>query len=117
MTDTIKILLATDIHLGYLEKDALRGDDSVNTFEEILKYAKDRKVRAVRIARCWKKLKCLHISFKVDMILLGGDLFHENKPSRKILHKCMALLRKYCLGDDAVTFQILSDQKKNFPGK
>lgn len=23
---------------------------------------------------------------KVDMVLLGGDLFHYNKPSRKTLH-------------------------------
>ena len=51
------------------------------------------------------------------MILLGGDLFHENKPSRQIMHKCLTLLRKYCLGDDPVTIEILSDQRINFPGK
>ncbi|KAG8136991.1 hypothetical protein E2320_005537 [Naja naja] len=77
--DTFKILVATDIHLGYLEKDACRGND---TF--------------------------------VDFILLGGDLFHENKPSRKTIYTCLELLRKYCMGDRPVQFEILSDQSVNF---
>uniref|UniRef100_A0A5F4WBJ5 Double-strand break repair protein n=1 Tax=Callithrix jacchus TaxID=9483 RepID=A0A5F4WBJ5_CALJA len=50
----------------------------------------------------------------VDFILLGGDLFHENKPSRKTLHTCLELLRKYCMGDRPVQFEILSDQSVNF---
>ena len=37
--DTIKIMLATDNHIGYLERDPIRGQDSINTFEEILKLA------------------------------------------------------------------------------
>lgn len=44
--DTFKILIATDIHLGYLEKDAIRGNDSYNTLDEILKCAKTNQVRA-----------------------------------------------------------------------
>ena len=48
------------------------------------------------------------------MILLGGDLFHENKPSRKSLHGVMALIRKYCMGDRPVQIQFLSDQSLNF---
>ncbi|XP_015265776.1 PREDICTED: double-strand break repair protein MRE11A [Gekko japonicus] len=91
--DTFKILVATDIHLGYLEKDAVRGNDTFVTFDEILKLAQDNKV---------------------DFILLGGDLFHENKPSRKTLHTCIELLRKYCMGDHPVQFEILSDQSVNF---
>ncbi|XP_006902425.1 PREDICTED: double-strand break repair protein MRE11A, partial [Elephantulus edwardii] len=51
---------------------------------------------------------------KVDFILLGGDLFHENKPSRKTLHTCLELLRKYCMGDRPVQFEIISDQSVNF---
>ncbi|XP_059268922.1 double-strand break repair protein MRE11 isoform X2 [Mustela nigripes] len=43
-----------------------------------------------------------------------GDLFHENKPSRKTLHTCLELLRKYCMGDRPVSFEILSDQSVNF---
>lgn len=91
--DTLKILIATDVHLGYLEKDAIRGSDSYNTFKEILEYAKN----------------C-----QVDFILLGGDLFHENKPSRRCLHSCITMLRQYCMGDTPIQFNILSDQTVNF---
>jgi len=51
---------------------------------------------------------------QVDFVLLGGDLFHENKPSRKALNSCIAMLRKHCMGDRPVNFQILSDQAVNF---
>uniref|UniRef100_A0A3B4A588 Calcineurin-like phosphoesterase domain-containing protein n=1 Tax=Periophthalmus magnuspinnatus TaxID=409849 RepID=A0A3B4A588_9GOBI len=86
--DTFKILISTDVHLGYLEKDAIRGNDSYNTLKEILEY--------------------------VDFILLGGDLFHENKPSRRCLHTCITMLRQYCMGDTPIQFNILSDQTVNF---
>lgn len=43
---TIKILLATDNHVGYLERDPIRGRDSFDTFEEILKLAVKRNVRS-----------------------------------------------------------------------
>lgn len=89
----LQILVATDNHIGYMEKDVIRGNDSINTFEEILQIAKKHEV---------------------DFILLGGDLFHDNKPSRKVLHHCMALLRKYCMGDKPVEFELLSDQAVNF---
>ncbi|XP_032365661.1 double-strand break repair protein MRE11 isoform X1 [Etheostoma spectabile] len=91
--DTFKILIATDIHLGYLEKDAIRGNDSFTTLEEILKCAKTNQV---------------------DFILLGGDLFHDNKPSRRCLHHCITMLRQYCMGDTPIQFNILSDQNVNF---
>lgn len=88
-----KILLASDIHLGYMENDSVRGNDSLVTFEEILEKAKQNDV---------------------DFILLGGDLFHENKPSRSILHGTLALLRKYCMGDKPIQFEFVSDQSVNF---
>lgn len=91
--DTFKILVATDIHLGFMEKDAVRGNDTFVTFDEILRLAQENEV---------------------DLILLGGDLFHENKPSRKTLHTCLELLRKYCMGDRPVQFEIISDQSVNF---
>ncbi|KAK3513880.1 hypothetical protein QTP70_032870 [Hemibagrus guttatus] len=91
--DTFKILVATDIHLGYLEKDAVRGNDTFVTFDEIMKYAKQNDV---------------------DLVLLGGDLFHDNKPSRKALHSCMEVMRKYCMGDKPILFEIISDQAVNF---
>lgn len=42
--DTFKILIATDVHLGYLEKDAIRGNDTYNTLNEILTCAKTNQV-------------------------------------------------------------------------
>ncbi|KZS02945.1 Double-strand break repair protein MRE11A [Daphnia magna] len=90
---TFNILIATDIHLGFMEKHPTRGDDSFITFEEILNYGK---------------------TMKADFVLLGGDLFHENKPSRRTLQRCMDLLRKYCLGPEEHTLQFLSDPDINF---
>lgn len=48
------------------------------------------------------------------MILQGGDLFHENKPSRYMLHRTMELLRRYCMGDEPVSIEVISDQSVNF---
>ena len=39
-----KVLIATDNHLGFMEKDPIRGNDSFESFEEILKIAKDKDV-------------------------------------------------------------------------
>ena len=45
---------ATDNHIGYLEKDPLRGNDSLEAFEEILKMAKEQDVSAARyIQKYW----------------------------------------------------------------
>ena len=62
--NTIKILLATDNHIGYLERDPIRGQDSINTFKEILQLAVKhdvgsaslgRAVFAIRyLYRCWQ---------------------------------------------------------------
>ncbi|GAA5922687.1 hypothetical protein JCM3775_006100, partial [Rhodotorula graminis] len=35
----IKVLVATDTHIGYAEKDPVRGRDSINTFKEVLDLA------------------------------------------------------------------------------
>ncbi|KAI0057313.1 DNA repair exonuclease [Artomyces pyxidatus] len=85
--DTIRILLATDNHIGFLERDPIRGQDSINTFKEILQLA---------------------VKHEVDFILLGGDLFHENRPSRDCLYQVMGLLREFTLGDRPVPIQLLS---------
>jgi len=45
--NTFKILVATDIHLGFLEKDPVRGNDSFITFEEILQCAKNLELRLI----------------------------------------------------------------------
>ncbi|KAJ1943234.1 meiotic recombination, partial [Kickxella alabastrina] len=90
---TLHILVATDNHLGYMERDPIRGQDSFHAFAEILQIARARKV---------------------DMILLGGDLFHDNKPSRKCLHSALSLLRQNCLGSAPVAVEYLSDPAVDF---
>ena len=52
----------------------------------------------------------------VDFVLLGGDLFHENKPSRPTFYRALRLLRRYVLGDKAVELELVSDGRRNFPG-
>jgi len=48
------------------------------------------------------------------MVLLAGDLFHENKPSRQTLYKTMTILRRHTMGPNPVQFQISSNQAENF---
>lgn len=91
--DTLRILVATDCHLGYMEKDEVRRHDSFQAFEEICSIAEQKQV---------------------DFLLLGGDLFHENKPSRSTLVKAIEILRRHCLNDQPVQFQVVSDQTVNF---
>jgi double-strand break repair protein MRE11 len=43
------------------------------------------------------------------MVLLAGDLFHDNKPSRRTLHKTMDIFKKYTMGPSPVQIQILSE--------
>jgi len=75
-----------------MERDPVRGRDSLDTFEEILQLAR---------------------AHRVDFVLLGGDVFHENKPSRPTLFRTMSLLRQYTLGDEPMALQLLSDPFDN----
>ncbi|KAF2869697.1 hypothetical protein BDV95DRAFT_596029 [Massariosphaeria phaeospora] len=93
--DTIRVLLATDNHVGYNERDSERHDDSWKTFHEIMSLAKEHDV---------------------DMVLHAGDLFHENKPSRKAMYQVMRSLRMNCLGDKPCELEMLSDASENFGG-
>ncbi|KAF4999649.1 hypothetical protein FDECE_11466 [Fusarium decemcellulare] len=93
--DTIRILVATDNHVGYEERDPIRKDDSWQTFDEILNLARTEDV---------------------DMVLLAGDLFHENKPSRKALYQVMRTLRQNCLGMKPCPLEFLSDAASVFEG-
>lgn len=86
-------MVSTDNHLGYLERDPIRGNDSFAAFEEVLLLA--------------KRHNC-------DMVLLAGDLFHENKPTRQTLFKTMSILRRHTMGPNPVQFQITSNQSLNF---
>lgn len=93
--DTIRILVATDNHVGYEERHPIRGDDSWKAFHEIMCLAKGRDA---------------------DMVLLAGDLFHENKPSRKAMYKVMQSLRMNCYGEKPCELETLSDASENFEG-
>ena len=143
--DVLNILIASDIHLGYGEKDPIRGEDSYRTFAEIFQIAleqqaRHRHARARRIdthasmhARMppphTKRVGTTHactgasangvhgLARQVDMVLLAGDLFHDNKPSRKALQRAMEIMRDYCLGDRPVTMEVVSDQQANFHSK
>jgi hypothetical protein len=42
--DTIRILVATDSHVGYEERDPIRKDDSWRSFDEVMALAKDQDV-------------------------------------------------------------------------
>ena len=42
--DTIRILVATDSHVGYEERDAIRKDDSWRSFDEVMQLAKTQDV-------------------------------------------------------------------------
>ena len=52
----------------------------------------------------------------VDMVLLGGDLFHDNKPSRKSMYQVMRSLRQNCLGMKPCELEFLSDAAEIFEG-
>ena len=68
----MRILISSDNHIGYLEKDPLRGSDSFDSFEEVLQIA---------------------LQENVDFVILGGDLFHANNPSRFTLYKTLEILK------------------------
>ncbi|KAK1761528.1 double-strand break repair protein mus-23 [Echria macrotheca] len=93
--DTVRILVATDNHVGFEERDPIRKDDSWRTFDEIMRLAKTQDV---------------------DMVLLAGDLFHENKPSRKSMYQVMRSLRQNCLGMKPCELEFLSDAGEVFDG-
>ena len=94
--NTLRILISTDNHLGYMGNDTIRREDSYLAFKEVLESG---------------------VTTGADMVLLGGDLFHDNKPGRGCIHRAITLLRRYCLGDGDVAIQMCSDQEKNFRGE
>ncbi|RMZ76360.1 hypothetical protein DV738_g4963, partial [Chaetothyriales sp. CBS 135597] len=93
MADTIRILVATDNHVGAHERHPIRSDDSWRSFHEIMCLAKEREV---------------------DMVLLAGDLFHDNVPSRKSMYKVMQSIRQNCLGPRPCELEMLGDNCEHF---
>ncbi|ODV88944.1 hypothetical protein CANCADRAFT_28330, partial [Tortispora caseinolytica NRRL Y-17796] len=96
MADEIRLLISSDNHVGYNENDPIRGNDSWQTFNEIMGYAKTRDV---------------------DGILLGGDLFHSNEPSRVSMYRVLTALRETCLGDKPCELEFLGDPATALTGE
>ena len=47
-------------------------------------------------------------------MLMGGDLFHEHKPSRKTVFKCNELLNEHVFGEQNITFETYEYKKANY---
>ena len=94
--NTLRVLVATDTHLGAHERDPIRKDDAFLAFEEIFDHA--------RAQRC-------------DCVFLAGDVFDVNKPSRETLVRAMDALRKATRGDKGIDIEVLSDARDNFPSR
>jgi len=55
--DIIKILISTDNHIGYAEKDEVRANDSLIAFEEVLQLAQKNDVDMILLGkRCYNAI-------------------------------------------------------------
>ncbi|KAI5172974.1 double-strand break repair protein MRE11 [Nematocida sp. LUAm3] len=91
--EEIKVLVTTDNHLGYLERDPIRGEDSFRAFEEVFDHAN---------------------RLQVDCVLICGDLFHEANPSKYTMLRAIEILKKHCIGNRPVEIECISN--KSFKG-
>uniref|UniRef100_A0A7E4VNP4 Double-strand break repair protein n=1 Tax=Panagrellus redivivus TaxID=6233 RepID=A0A7E4VNP4_PANRE len=95
MSDSIRFLVASDIHAGYGENKAVIGNDSFDGLEEVLEHA---------------------VKQDVDFVLLGGDLYHEAVPSRFTEHRVKSLFRQHCLSNRPVDLRLDSEPSEIFSG-
>jgi hypothetical protein len=65
VANTLRILVATDCHLGFMEKDEIRRHDSFQAFEETCSIAEQKKVILFACAidlllwcACWFESSC-----------------------------------------------------------
>lgn len=56
--DIVRIVISTDNHVGFMERDPVRGHDSFIAFEEVLRHARDTKVRRGRPQRLYTGIVC-----------------------------------------------------------
>jgi double-strand break repair protein MRE11 len=76
-----KIMIASDNHLGYKEKDHNRQSDSFAGFEEVLQHARTQSV---------------------DLVLLGGDLFDTINPTPKSMHEAYQIFNRNIFGNPSL---------------
>ena len=46
----------------------------------------------------------------MDFVLLGGDLFHDNKPSQRSLDRVIKILRRNCMGPGRISFEVVNEE-------
>ncbi|XP_075591205.1 double-strand break repair protein MRE11-like [Dermatophagoides farinae] len=76
-SNSIKIFITTDSHLGYKEKDETLSNDAFVNLENAFQLAEH---------------------FDCDLLLHSGDLFHTATPSHWSVNKALKLFSQYCLG-------------------
>ena len=54
------------------------------------------------------------IQILLHFIFSGGDLYHDNRPTRFTEHECMKILSKHVYGDAPISIEFASDPEVNF---
>mmetsp|Transcript_3378 Transcript_3378/g.6944 ORF Transcript_3378/g.6944 Transcript_3378/m.6944 type:complete len:477 (+) Transcript_3378:1287-2717(+) len=88
----MKIVVCTDVHLGFEEKDPIRSIDSYAAFEEVLQRAN---------------------AMQADLVLVGGDLFHDQSPSTECFNRTLELLSAQVLGQ-RTSLEVISESRVNW---
>lgn len=73
-TSSLRVLICSDVHLGYAAHDRIRCDDSFRAFDEVLSLAANHAC---------------------DMVLHAGDLFHYTRPSNHTMKRAATALQTH----------------------
>uniref|UniRef100_A0A914HEQ5 Double-strand break repair protein n=1 Tax=Globodera rostochiensis TaxID=31243 RepID=A0A914HEQ5_GLORO len=96
------------------------ADNSRRLSDETMAMETDDELPIVRlliasdIHAAFREVLAVGTDSKVDFVLLAGDLFHENHPSRESQLKVVRLLRKYCFREGHPSLDFVSDPTINF---
>lgn len=122
--NTFRILISTDNHLGYMERDAVRcnGDLSFRIIQFPISYSVSlhsysSSFHFLDSFAAFEEVMITAKNKNADFVLLAGDLFHDNKPSRRTMHATMDLLRSHVYGDEPVFFKITNEQMEVFKNR
>lgn len=89
---SLKVMFATDLHLGYKSQHKIRSNDSFLALQELLQLAQQHDV---------------------DILLIGGDMFDVAQPSQDIIYNTMKIMQPFVFSDRFIKFSICSDNKPN----